>query len=209
LKDVNLFDQELEQELEKHRDIFTNKQASLSIEEAIQELIQNVNLEDYNALQQWEWLEHVVQIGILPKELHPSWKDSQLLIRMVNEGASSKLIRILIENVGFNVNDLDKEGGNVVHASVRRGGSIALEQLPVLIKAGANTEIQENFTKITPLDIACEKKDLDVFKCLIKLGAGEKAMEKKVKRFYQELTDDIKKDLIPYMTRLIQTNPKL
>lgn len=180
----------------------------LAPSEAIKQLIATTNLKEYNAAQQLSWIERVAEINIWPDNLHSSWYDPLLLIRMVKEGASERVIKALLEKANANIKACTEKGETVLHAAVQRGGDTALKQIPVLIQLGADLEAQTNHS-VTPLELAAEKHELAIFKCLIENGAGEKAIANKISRFYQRLSSEEKEQLIPHITKLTQINPKL
>lgn len=188
--------------------IFSEQSSRISIVEAIKELGTNINLEDYDPKQQLALIDKVAEVDIWPDSLHNSWYDPQLLIRLVQEGASERVIKVLLEKVKADIKACTETGETILHASVKCGGEYALRQIPLLLQLGAELEAQDNWGN-TPLDKAVGKKEVNVFKLLVELGAGEKSIASKINHFYQELTSEIKLQIASTITKLIQVNPKL
>ncbi|MBW8308301.1 MAG: hypothetical protein K0M45_01445 [Candidatus Paracaedibacteraceae bacterium] len=180
----------------------------LTMDQAIKKLIFETNLSDYSLpLEQLKFIEQVTEIGIWPEKLHPSWYKSEMLINIVEAGASDKVIRAFVEKTQVDMNYKHKDKGTALHTAVRNGNlPNALSQITVLKELGADIEAQDDM--FTPLDLAAEKKFVDVFEHLITLGAGKKAIPEKIRRFNQNINSEQRQRLSKSIKRLTEINPK-
>jgi ankyrin repeat protein len=97
-------------------------------------------------------------------------KYSKTAFLLAVENKHIKVVQLFIDK-GANVNVKSEYGNTALHFAVENGDLEMVEQLLKYPKTDRNCVSSEGKT---PLDIACEKNELDVAKALIKAGAKRK-----------------------------------
>ncbi|KAM9942149.1 hypothetical protein ACTFIT_005521 [Dictyostelium discoideum] len=111
------------------------------------------------------------------------------------------------------VKEKDEESNteSVLHLIVNSNNTktdMKIDQIRELVMIGTNINIMEynGIEQYTILDCAASKKNIELFKALIDMGAGENAARSNNFQFYKELSYETKIHIKPYMKKLLQRN---